>query len=75
MPSTISTVPWSLGTDAESIRNVSPSMSVSFGKTSIVTAVSSCVVAASSFATGASLTGVTSTFTVVDSDTPPEVTM
>ncbi len=41
----------------------------------MVTAVSSCVVAMSSFATGASLTGVTLTSTVVDSDTPPEVTM
>ncbi|OQU36143.1 hypothetical protein EM67_012810 [Vibrio parahaemolyticus] len=73
-PSTTSTVPCSLGTEADSILSLSPSASVSFGRTSMVTAVSSCVVAMSSFATGASLTGVTLTSTVVDSDTPPDVT-
>ncbi|OKY29053.1 hypothetical protein BTU71_20595 [Vibrio parahaemolyticus] len=75
MPSTTSTVPCSLGTEADSILSLSPSTSVSFGRTSIVTGVSSSVIAVSSFATGASFSGVTSTLTVVDSDTPPDVTM
>ncbi len=40
LPSTTSTVPCSLGTETDSILSLSPSTSVSFGRTSIVTAVS-----------------------------------
>ena len=56
--------------------SVPPSASLSFARTAIVAAVSSAVVAASSFATGASLTLVIVTLTVAVAVPPwPSVTV
>ncbi|EGQ9140044.1 hypothetical protein F3533_08505 [Vibrio parahaemolyticus] len=75
LPFTTSTVPCSLGTEADSILSLSPSTSVSLVSTSMVTAVSSCIDVVSSTATGLSFTGVTVTDTFASSVKSPSVTM
>ena len=69
-PPKIATVPSESGTSALTMVKGSPSTSMSFAKTSILTSVSKLVDATSSLTIGASFTGVTVTLTVALSVSP-----